>query len=439
LVAENEVLKGNITTGAEAGKQTAEEQDDEMDHRAGYHPVPPSAADSSWTAFCPPSGLKKSERSMPIADRDLVWSIISTVANEPGGVADHSATDQQGAPGEASANSVPGAVLSVAIEYGKWIDQNSEHTDGMRSVPELAALLERQFEPEMQRDPAGGEVFGRYFPTLRFFDKAWTQAHVEDIFSLSPAGTRAWRTFLIFWGAYSDAFQEIRHLYSQSVQGFPRVDVPEDKASDWARDLAEHLIVYRAWVGIEEGEADLLDEFFEKAPVDLRRHALEYPGFVLSRNDAEPPPAGTIERLMKVWESREAHYAEANTPEAMEEMQSYGYWFTSGAFPVDWSVAHLVRALELAGKVDNEHQVVARLAALDDAYLGSAVSALMWMSAEDDDPWKILGWGSDGHSILERGRRSPDERVAADTVALVSRLLRRGYDSFKDLAVSDSL
>ena len=55
LVAENEVLKGHITTGAEAGKQTAEEQGDEMKHPAGYHPVPQWAAGSNWTAFFPPS------------------------------------------------------------------------------------------------------------------------------------------------------------------------------------------------------------------------------------------------------------------------------------------------------------------------------------------------------------------------------------------------
>lgn len=123
---------------------------------------------------------------------------------------------------------------------------------------------------------------------------------------------------------------------------------------------------------------------------------------------------GTIEHLQDVWERREERCGTGDPTAASEEMRAFGYWFTSQAFPMDWSVQHLVRALEFGGQIDNEHQVVGRLATVEDEYLGQAVHTPTLMTATDDEGWRILGWGAEGPAILERGRRSPDEQVRAE-------------------------
>jgi hypothetical protein len=380
-------------------------------------------------------GFKKSEQSVPIEKRNQVWSIIEALDDDPGATLAHEtgwALDDT--PGVASLNTVAGALVSTAVEYGKWVDQHSEGIDGMNSLPELRALLDSRLTAGAERAPVIGEVFGRYLPILWHLDSEWTRANIGRIFDASLAGTTAWHTFLVFWGASPWIFPHVRHLYERSLQEFPRAEVPRRKGDDWARDLAEHLIVYRAWAGLEQQDGNLLDAFFEVAPADLRRHALEFPGFLLSREGGDHLPEGTIERLMRVWESRAKYYGAANSADASDEMRGFGYWFTSQAFPLKWSVPHLVRALDLGGQIENEHGVVALLATLEDDYLGQAVRAMTLMSAADDEGWRILGWGDDGHTILKRGRNSPDEGVRDDATLLVSRLLRRGYDTFKDLA-----
>lgn len=379
-------------------------------------------------------GFKKSEQSIPIEERYQVWAIIKAIDDGEATSADEAAWALDDTAGVASLNTVAGAIVSTAIEYGAWADQQSRGIDGMSSLPELRALLDSRLAAGADRAPVVGEVFGRYLPILWRLDSEWTRVSLGQIFNASRAGTTAWHTFLVFWGASPWIFPHIRHLYEGSLQEFPRSEVPERKSDDWARDLAEHLIVYRAWAGVEHHDGDLLDTFFDVAPADLRRHALEFPGFLLSRKSGEPPPDGTIERLMSVWERRATYCAAASSTDGSQEMRAFGYWFTSQAFPLEWSVRELVRALELGGQIENEHGVVALLATLDDDYLGQAVRALTLMSSTDDEGWRILGWGNDGHTILERGRNSVDEPVRAAATLLVSRLLRRGYDTFKDLA-----
>lgn len=379
-------------------------------------------------------GFRNSEQSIPISERSRVWTIFQLLDNDAATTPDEDAWASDDTPGVGSLNTVAGTIVSTAIDYGRWVDQHTGGIDGLGSLPELRALLESRLAAGVKRQPVVGEAFGRYLPVLWHMDSDWTTANIPRIFEASVAGTTAWRNFLVFRGAAPWIFPHIRYLYEQSLQELPGDDAEQSRSTAWVGDLAEHLIVYRAWAGLEQQEGNLLDAFFAVAPGDLRRHALEFPGFLLTPPKEETPPEGTVERLMKVWEQRVNHQRSASREDASVEMKAFGYWFTSEAFPLEWSLEHLVEALELGGQVENEHGVVTRLASLEDQYLGHAVRALTLMSAVDDDPWRVLGWGGDGHRILRRGRDSHDQRVREEATTLVSRLLRRGYDTLKDLA-----
>lgn len=382
--------------------------------------------------------FQNSERSVPPDQADVAWAIISP---PPGGPQDpdpeETWADTDYPIGTASLNSVRAVAINTAIEYARWLRRNSPDPASITALPpEVAAFLDSQLEASQPSGSAVRESFGRFFHILWQLDPAWTGERVPRIFDDTDAGRGAWRVYLAFWRPVREIFPHLRHLYARSIDDLLQPDPSTTNSADRGRDLAEHMIIRRVWPGFEDEDEDtaLVDRFFEVATVELRQHALEYPGFALSQEGAAVPPPIMIERLQSVWEAREASCSAAKDVGAAAELRAFGYWFTSNAFPLEWSMQHLARAVDLAGRIDNERRVVDHLADLSDAYLGAALRILSQLTASDDEGWTILSWAEGGRALVRRGRESTDQAVRAQATALLGRLLQRGYNNYRDLA-----
>lgn len=376
------------------------------------------------------------ERTVPPDQAEAAWAIISAPLADPDdSAAADSWSDHDYPVGTASLNSLPAVAVNSAIAYARWLRSQSPTPDATTTLPpEVAAFLDSQLEPSKPSGQAIRESFARFFHVLWWLDPAWTRERAARIFDDTDAGSAARRAYLAFWRPVRDIFPHLRHLYERSLDELSQPDPTASDRNGRGRELAEHMIISRVWPGFEDQDGTLLDRFFAVAPADLRRHALEYPGFALARDGAGDPPSAMIERLQAVWEAREQTYAAGGDAGAGDEMRAFGYWFTSKAFPLDWSIQHLARAVELGGRIDNEHQVVDRLADLDDGYLGAALHILTHLTTNDNEGWAVLSWADGGPTLVKRGRASADQQVRAQATALLGRLLQRGYNNYKDLA-----
>jgi hypothetical protein len=93
----------------------------------------------------------------------------------------------------------------------------------------------------------------------------------------------------------------------------------------------------------------------------------------------------------------------------------------------------LKEVLELVGKIEPEHLVVERLAALADAMPAPAVEFLRLLLEGDNGTWRIYGWRDEARSILTTALQGNNAQTRQIAIALINRLGEQGYLEFREL------
>ena len=111
------------------------------------------------------------------------------------------------------------------------------------------------------------------------------------------------------------------------------------------------------------------------------------------------------------------------------ELQGIGSWFISGKFDIAWSLAALDAALELAGGIGSNHQVVNRLALVAATHSHDAVDCLLRIVKSDHDSRNFFAH-DDAAQILKLALAAEDDRARKLAEATISILGERGDASF---------
>jgi hypothetical protein len=378
------------------------------------------------------------EDAIPFDGRTHAWAILEPLTEDPDPSPEEDASDGMD-PATLSINTTRGEAMHAVIQYGLWVHRHLKAQgrdellrSGFESMPEVRDVLEQRLQADVEPTRAIRAVYGQWFPWLTLLDAEWARTHAAQIFSeprISESLWRAaWGTYVVFCAPYTSVLEILKDQYRTAIERLGLEPHERDSLRDPERRLAEHLMVYY-WRGQLALDDQLLVRFWEKASPKVAAHAISYIGRSL-REDKGVPDERIMERFKALWESRIAVVAAAG--DRAPEAAAFGWWFVSGKFDEVWATTNLVRALDLAKKVEFASRVVERVAEISAALPRQAVDAL-WVLVEESEPWEIHAWRESIRAVTSVALRSGDETIRRRAEELIHRLGQRGYFDFRDL------
>jgi hypothetical protein len=239
--------------------------------------------------------------------------------------------------------------------------------------------------------------------------------------------TAAWEAYLGRGGVYHDPATMLRGEYDRALATLQPNESREPTPAEFR--LAEHLVAlyltgHSAWA-----DDALLTRFFGQAQEALRAHALQFAG-----ESAGNPhlAADSLQRYERLWNVR-LQAARANPDDHQEEIAQFGWWFSNNAFEPEWALTALGDALEVAGRVEPDFQVIKRLSEVAAVQPRLAIDRLGELALNATDPEALLWWNGDLRPALTAVLQSPDPDAQAAARQLIHRLAAHGHLEFSDL------
>jgi hypothetical protein len=224
----------------------------------------------------------------------------------------------------------------------------------------------------------------------------------------------------------------IREDYMRAIERCGDYPVESRELADAKEGLAEHAMILlgRGTIGIDPD--GLIGRLFSTVPVALQAHAIDFVGRSLAQEQA--PPAQVIERFKNLWQWL-VQAAEPTVDGSTERLRlaAFGSWFTSRQCDTSWSIAALLAALSLAGRVDNAHFVIELLAEFAPQSPNQVLLCLRGIIRSDREGWDISGALDAVRSILKLALSHSDECVRTEATRVVQDLGARGFFSLRQL------
>lgn len=204
---------------------------------------------------------------------------------------------------------------------------------------------------------------------------------------------------------------------------------PRRRAEARAVGLGQHLLA-RYWLGelTFTSHQRLLERYYDNGPASVRIHLMRFLGRSLSSADTlDAPIAG---RLRELWEARVQ--AVRNGADATE-LTAFGEWFGAGKLGDDWELQQLITALNLAGRIESEHDALPRLAALAPSHTSTCLTALEAWVRTSPHSWTLQHQEKDIRAVVEAGVASGDAADTETATTIASLCITAGIDLRKTL------
>jgi len=370
-------------------------------------------------------GLNQQPDPIPASDDATIWSIIQHSCDDPDPTPDDEAGD---APSEdrfleLGLNAVRPQAVRAAIRYGVRLRRREPQAN----LYQVTTTLDRHLNPWRDPSCAVRTIYGQYFPQCVWMDADWATEHVGAVFPADPSGRllleAAWDGYLAAARLTDEAWALLVDQYASAVERLnPATDDRQQVAR--ARQLGGHLL-NRFWFGrLRLDDHDrLLRRFYERVPAAVATELLWTIG--RSLNALEKPDPGLVARLCALWEFRVEAARHGADP---SELTEFGWWFAAGAFDDAWSLAQLLAALSLAGRVEAERPVLARLAELTPTHTQTCLAVLERWLRQGSTPWRLTQTVDSMRQILTVGLAGDHTAVHTSRTIISLLLLEHGID-----------
>ncbi len=361
-------------------------------------------------------GLTNNRAPIPAEARERVWSALRPVLDDPDGGPPRRRIPAAADPMESSINSVRGNAVRSAIDYVAWVAQRKT----LQGMPaEVREELDRQLA---HPSTAILSAFGERISQLAALDEAWCTENMSRIFFSGADGRDpAWETYLRYGHLDLRTFRVLRGHYVLAVADLAVAD------RRLARRIAVHLASLH-WYGHLDFQDDdgLLDNFFAGAPPSVAGHALEHLGRWL--HEETPPTSEALMRLKLLWDKR-------SKVGRREELEAFGWWFSSGRFEDEWALGQLREVLAAKVLPRASERVAERLANLVPRHLPAVLAMLDLLLQANDQGWGLFGWRGPARAILAAGKASINEADQHLAAQIANRLCSPayGYSEFRSL------
>jgi hypothetical protein len=380
-------------------------------------------------------GLNESEAEIPSAERARVWRIIEACLDDPDPSPDR---DEGHEPATVAINSVRGEALHAAVRYALWVEralEAEEAFEGIASLPELAAAVDRRLDPTVERSVAIRAVLGQWFVQFVRMDERWAESLVPSLFPTdadeAPFFSAAWNAYVVFNRAYISVFEILRESYDLAVERFEEVDEDRSIAGNPREHLGEHLFYLRFSEAVDLAPDGIFARFWGAASVDIRKHVIRDVGWSLERGN----PQLSEEVRARMVETWEWIFDQGQTEQ--ESLGQFGAWFGARQFEDAWLLAQGQRVLELGVPLDPDHVVYNALPRMAGEHPREVVEILRLMIVTDPEGWSVLGSVDEVRQTLAAALDSGDEAARSDAIVVLNLLGARGMSEFRDLMPPD--
>lgn len=392
-------------------------------------------------------GCSATKGKIPIKLRGKVWKVLAPLTEDPEPTLEYEAKygGSNMNPMTLSINTARGEAMHAVIHYAIWIRRYNDKKDnaeelksaGFDAMPEVREVLDRHLNIDFDKSTAIRAVYGASLVWLIQLDRSWS---INNLVRFFPKGAEfrelrdaVWDTYLLYGHTNLDAMDILKDEYQYAVElmGREPFDAREINRSD--ERLAEHLMLLY-WYGKLniERENDLLVQFYSKSTVSLRAHALGFVGRQCSIYK-DTIPSDILERLQHLLEYRIKLITGTEEATAAEELITFGWWFVSKRFDDAWAISQLEEVLKLAGKVEPDHKVVERLAALANSMPFETVRCLRFIIEGDKEGWYIYHWREQARLLLSTVINGTNPEAKQIAIDIINRLGARGFLEFMDL------
>ena len=384
------------------------------------------------------AGFEKGPSEMPIHHRERAWTLVEMLTEDPEPTPDYEATygGSNMDPATLSINTVRGEAMHAVVNYALWVHRHLSDSDpglaNFHGMPEVKEVLERHLNPSEDPSVAVRSVYGRAFPWLLLVDEEWSRTRIDDIFpsdvDQSDLWEAAWETYVIFTRPYDSVLKVLEPKYRVAIARLSHegranhLPEPENR-------LIEHLLIYylRGLTDLTQGS--LLSEAYSRASAALRSHGMFFLGRILDDwNPERPIPSDWIERFQAFARWRFETLTTSDDVVSKEELVQFGWWFITGALPEEFMFSHLVRAVEIAGWIEPDHEVVKQLATHTSKAPELTLRCLTLLLKNAREPWSIRSWADEAREILTQAMTTDARPVA---IELANRFIARGFTGFE--------
>jgi hypothetical protein len=393
-------------------------------------------------------GFKVNGASVPPELRDRSWEVLRPLTNDPEPDAEYEARygGSNMDPAMLSINTVRGQAMHAVVRYALWVQGHLERTvdgearlaRGFEEMPEVRSVLDEHLEPEKDSSLAVRAVYGQWFPQLILLDESWAVRNMPNIFPsqepLHELRRAAWETYVVFQFPYDSAFETLHEEYEHAVH-----QLSSSRSEEWwpghpEERLVEHLMA-RYWQGKlnPEDEEDLLAQFYNAAPDELRAHAIEFftrhlhnPGVEVSEE--------ILTRLRTLGEMRLSSIPKVAPGDRTRELGAFAELFASGKFEKQWALEQLREVVTLGERVDLNRDVIEYLASCAPDMPLLTVRCLEGLIEGSREDWRISVRRETIRDILSAAIQSADVDAQREAKEVANRLIARGYSDFYDLA-----
>jgi hypothetical protein len=378
-------------------------------------------------------GLEVGAASFPAEGREIIWSLLSALAEDPD-PAPSLERDEGGMDAATrSLNVTRGEAMHSVVRYVMWVERlEGDSFQGLASVPEAQALLERHLDPDADPSPAVRAVYGMWLAQLVRIDEHWVAHHTYGIF---PTDIDQSVLFTAAWGAYVSSTRPwlgvlpiIRHAYALAIERLPEPSEPRftDRPDE---NLAEHLVWYAVMSAIPIEEPGLWQDYWNQASSHLRQHTVAHLGRMFQ--DETDVPEDVRKRVERLWTWIATHGKEN---EHRQTLAPFGWLLSAKALDDEWLLTHARELLDEGIHVEPDFIVWEALTRMVERYPAASAGVLRMMIQTDPNGWAVLGSEEVVRQIVEKAFESGDfeaRRRANDAINLLG---ARGVHGFRDIA-----
>lgn len=392
------------------------------------------------------AGLGATESAIPQTSRGPVLQVLGMLAEYPDPEFHPSECDTSYAESEyeithgpyvQSINTVRGQAMHALFHYARWV-KVSVGWESLAQIHEVSAIVERHLDPGYDGAPAIRATYGHWFRWLHCMDPAWSGKNWALVFPEEdddgPLRLAAWDGYchVGYERLAEPCFRLLRPVYAWAVRNLAQQQ-HRSPPTFLARVLVHHLMIAycRGWIQLDS-PVELLPGFYASGSDEVAAEAIHFVGQDLSGQPPDPNDDAVV-RLRLLWQARAASHFGQDPPASPKEVEAFGWWFISGAFPEDWSLDQLLAALTVTGCTEMEVAVVERLATLVEERPQEVLRCLEQLVRGDQEGWRPMEWRDPARRILAACMASSDVGLSAQAQHLLDWLVSRGYTGYEDL------
>lgn len=378
---------------------------------------------------------------MPVVLRNQVWELLERLARDIDPTPEFE--EQYGGsnmdPASLAINTARGQAMHDVVRYALWVARvisgDGKRLDTAISfevMPEVRNVLTERLDVAVEPSAAVRSVYGQWLPWLYLLDAGWTKEHLNSIFpdtaELIHLRDAAWNAYLFFSRVSDRVFDLLRKQYAEAISRLGEA-TPESNTRPEGSGvrLGQHIMTQflRGKLTLQD---QLVVQFFEQAPLDIRRETLAYVGRAVE--DLAPNDAAAVERAIELWDSRVA----AQTVRGDSELTAFGWWFVGTEIPATWALEQLSQTLsQTNGKIDHDYSVISRLAEIANTDPSLAIRCLRVMLDKDRERGIILASADKVRDVLRAALASEQAGARPSAIDLIHMLGAHGYREMREL------